>query len=179
MAAIWATASNLPLEKMAASSPDMSARQLAWAHEHLLSEENFQAAADLLNGLQHQMPLTSHWGNGTKAAFDGQFVYVGRKRLGYSSAATILFTQPLTALALPIRQPALIIPCRFRNRLWVPHRSFVVHLVDRYDAVLRVNRSSRVSGPSGARASAAQSITLGRSLGYPVRGVCSFLADKL
>jgi TnpA family transposase len=85
MATIWATASNLPLEKMAASSPGMSARQLAWAHEHFLSEENFQAAADLLNGLQHHMPLASCWGNGTKAAFDGQFVNVGRKRLGYSS----------------------------------------------------------------------------------------------
>lgn len=85
MAAIWAMASNLPLEKMAFSSPNITYRQLAWATEHFMSEDNFQSGTAMLVNLQHEMPLAAHWGDGSVTSSDGQFVPAGRKRVGMTS----------------------------------------------------------------------------------------------
>lgn len=85
MAAVWATASNIPLEKMAASSPGMTHRQLGWAQEHFISEENLQAATALLVDCQRQLPLAQFWGDGSVSSSDGQFVPTGRKQQGISS----------------------------------------------------------------------------------------------
>lgn len=85
MAAVWAMASNLPMEKMAASSPDITYRQLSTATDHFLSEENFQSAIAMLVNLQHELPLAAHWGDGTTTSSDGQFVPAGRRRLGLTS----------------------------------------------------------------------------------------------
>ena len=66
-AALLAAATNLGATRMAASS-DLSYRQLAWATEWYLGDEQLQAAnADYLNRLE----LAAHWGNGTFSSSDG------------------------------------------------------------------------------------------------------------
>lgn len=79
MAAVWATASNIPLEKMALSSPGITVDQLVWAQQHYLSEENFEAATARLIDHQRGLPMARAWGDGSVSSSDGQFVPTGRK----------------------------------------------------------------------------------------------------
>lgn len=69
-AALLAAATNLGPTRMAASS-DLSYRQLAWATEWYLGDEQLQAANAVLVDYLHRLELAAHWGNGTFSSSDG------------------------------------------------------------------------------------------------------------
>ena len=50
----------------------LSYRQLAWATEWYLGDEQLQAANDVLVDYLHQLQLAAHWGTGAFSSSDGQ-----------------------------------------------------------------------------------------------------------
>jgi hypothetical protein len=69
-AALLAAATNLGPTRMAASS-DLTYRQLAWATEWCLGDEQLQAANAVLVDYLHRLELAAHWGTGTFSSSDG------------------------------------------------------------------------------------------------------------
>ncbi|MDQ3880597.1 MAG: Tn3 family transposase, partial [Chloroflexota bacterium] len=69
-AALLAAATNLGATRMAASS-DLSYRQLAWATEWYLGDEQLQAANAILVDYLHRLQLSAHWGTGRFSSSDG------------------------------------------------------------------------------------------------------------
>ena len=55
-----------------AESCQLTYRQLAWATEWYLSDENLQAANAVLVDYLHQLELAAHWGTGSFSSSDGQ-----------------------------------------------------------------------------------------------------------
>jgi TnpA family transposase len=55
-----------------AESCTLSYRQLAWATEWYLGDEQLQAANDVLVDYLHQLQLAAHWGTGAFSSSDGQ-----------------------------------------------------------------------------------------------------------
>lgn len=70
-AALLAWGMNLGPTRMAESSR-LTYRQLAWATEWYLSDENLQAANAALVDYLRQLELAAHWGTGTFSSSDGQ-----------------------------------------------------------------------------------------------------------
>lgn len=70
-AALLASGLNLGPTRMAECCP-LSYRQLAWATEWYLGDEQLQAANDVLIDYLHQLQLASHWGTGEFSSSDGQ-----------------------------------------------------------------------------------------------------------
>jgi TnpA family transposase len=69
-AALLAAATNLGPTRMAASS-DLTYRQLAWATEWYLGDEQLQAANAVLVDYLHRLELAAHWGSGQFSSSDG------------------------------------------------------------------------------------------------------------
>ena len=69
-AALLASGLNLGPTRMAECCP-LSYRQLAWATEWYLGDEQLQAANDVLVDYLHQLQLASHWGAGRSQAPTG------------------------------------------------------------------------------------------------------------
>jgi TnpA family transposase len=69
-AALLAAATNLGPTRMAASS-DLTYRQLAWATEWYLGDEQLQAANAVLVDYLHRLELAAHWGTGRFSSSDG------------------------------------------------------------------------------------------------------------
>ncbi|MCA1677465.1 MAG: Tn3 family transposase [Actinobacteria bacterium] len=69
-AALLAAATNLGPTRMAASS-DLTYRQLAWATEWYLGDEQLQAANTVLVDYLHRLELAAHWGTGRFSSSDG------------------------------------------------------------------------------------------------------------
>jgi len=67
---LLAAATNLGPTRMAASS-DLSYRQLAWATEWYLGDEQLQAANAILVDYLHRLELAAHWGTGRFSSSDG------------------------------------------------------------------------------------------------------------
>ena len=55
-----------------AESCSLSYRQLAWATQRYLGDDQLQAANDVLVDYLHQLQLAAHWGTGTFSSSDGQ-----------------------------------------------------------------------------------------------------------
>jgi hypothetical protein len=70
-AALLASGLNLGPTRMAECCP-LSYRQLAWATEWYLGDEQLQAANDVLVDYLHQLQLAAHWGTGAFSSSDGQ-----------------------------------------------------------------------------------------------------------
>jgi hypothetical protein len=70
-AALLASGMNLGPTRMAESC-ELTYRQLAWATEWYLSDENLQAANAVLVDYLHQLELAAHWGTGSFSSSDGQ-----------------------------------------------------------------------------------------------------------
>jgi hypothetical protein len=70
-AALLAWGMNLGPTRMAESCR-LTYRQLAWATEWYLSDENLQAANSVLVDYLRQLELAAHWGAGTLSSSDGQ-----------------------------------------------------------------------------------------------------------
>ena len=70
-AALLASGLNLGPTRMAECCT-LSYRQLAWATEWYLGDEQLQAANDILVDYLHQLQLASHWGAGAFSSSDGQ-----------------------------------------------------------------------------------------------------------
>jgi TnpA family transposase len=70
-AALLASGLNLGPTRMAECCP-LSYRQLAWATEWYLGDEQLEAANDVLVDYLHQLQLASHWGTGAFSSSDGQ-----------------------------------------------------------------------------------------------------------
>jgi len=70
-AALLAWGLNIGPTRMAESC-SLSYRQLAWATEWYLGDEQLQAANDMLVDYLHQLQLAAHWGTGTFSSSDGQ-----------------------------------------------------------------------------------------------------------
>jgi TnpA family transposase len=70
-AALLASGLNLGPTRMAECCA-LSYRQLAWATEWYLTDEQLQAANDVLVDYLHQLQLAAHWGDGTFSSSDGQ-----------------------------------------------------------------------------------------------------------
>ncbi len=70
-AALLAWGLNIGPTRMAESC-SLSYRQLAWATEWYLGDEQLQAANDVLVDYLHQLQLAAHWGTGTFSSSDGQ-----------------------------------------------------------------------------------------------------------
>ncbi|MCA1680499.1 MAG: Tn3 family transposase, partial [Actinobacteria bacterium] len=70
-AALLASGLNLGPTRMAESCA-FSYRQLAWATEWYLGDEQLQAANDVLVDYLHQLQLAAHWGTGRFSSSDGQ-----------------------------------------------------------------------------------------------------------
>nr|WP_328588600.1 Tn3 family transposase [Brucella grignonensis] len=62
---------------MADVSPGITMRQLAWAHDWHIREEDYTAAHAILVNAQRQLPLASLWGDGTTSSSDGQYFSAG------------------------------------------------------------------------------------------------------
>jgi len=70
-AALLASGLNLGPTRMAECCT-LSYRQLAWATEWYLGDEQLQAANDVLVDYLHQLQLAAHWGAGRFSSSDGQ-----------------------------------------------------------------------------------------------------------
>lgn len=70
-AAVLAAATNLGPTRMAASS-DLTYRQLSWATEWYLTDEQLAAANATLVDYLHRLEIAGHWGDGTFSSSDGQ-----------------------------------------------------------------------------------------------------------
>ncbi len=70
-AALLASGLNLGPTRMAECCP-LSYRQLAWATEWYLGDEQLQAANAVLVDYLHQLQLAAHWGTGAFSSSDGQ-----------------------------------------------------------------------------------------------------------
>jgi TnpA family transposase len=70
-AALLASGLNLGPTRMAEACA-FSYRQLAWATEWYLGDEQLQAANDVLVDYLHQLQLAAHWGTGRFSSSDGQ-----------------------------------------------------------------------------------------------------------
>jgi len=70
-AALLAWGLNIGPTRMAESC-SLSYRQLAWATEWYLGDEQLQAANDVLVDYLHQLQLAAHWGTGAFSSSDGQ-----------------------------------------------------------------------------------------------------------
>ena len=70
-AALLAWGLNIGPTRMAESCA-LSYRQLAWATEWYLGDDQLQAANDVLVDYLHQLQLAAHWGTGTFSSSDGQ-----------------------------------------------------------------------------------------------------------
>ncbi len=70
-AALLASGLKLGPTRMAECCP-LSYRQLAWATEWYLGDEQLQAANDVLVDYLHQLQLAAHWGTGAFSSSDGQ-----------------------------------------------------------------------------------------------------------
>jgi Tn3 transposase DDE domain len=70
-AALLASGLNLGPTRMAKGCP-LNYRQLAWATEWYLGDEQLQAANDVLVDYLHQLQLAAHWGTGAFSGSDGQ-----------------------------------------------------------------------------------------------------------
>jgi Tn3 transposase DDE domain len=71
IAALLAWGLNIGPTRMAESC-SLSYRQLAWATEWYLGDDQLQAANDVLVDYLHQLQLAAHWGTGTFSSSDGQ-----------------------------------------------------------------------------------------------------------
>ena len=76
-AALLADGVNLGITRMAAATQDLSARQIAWAHDWHLREETYSNALARLVDMQRQLPLAELWGDGASSSSDGQFFRAG------------------------------------------------------------------------------------------------------
>ncbi len=70
-AALLASGLNIGPTRMAECCP-LSYRQLAWATDWYLGDEQLQAANDVLVDYLHHLQLASHWGTGRFSSSDGQ-----------------------------------------------------------------------------------------------------------
>ena len=70
-AALLASGLNLGPTRMAECC-SLSYRQLAWATEWYLGDEQLEAANDVLVDYLHQLQLAAHWGTGAFSSSDGQ-----------------------------------------------------------------------------------------------------------
>lgn len=70
-AAVLASGLNLGPTRMAECC-SLSYRQLAWATEWYLGDEQLQAANDMLVDYLHQLQIAAHWGTGAFSSSDGQ-----------------------------------------------------------------------------------------------------------
>ena len=84
-AALLAWGLNIEPTRMAESC-SLSYRQLAWATERYLGDDQLQAANDVLVDYLHQLQLAAHWGTGTFSSSDGQRS-AARGRAGADAAA--------------------------------------------------------------------------------------------
>ena len=62
---------------MAAATHNLSARQIAWAHDWHLREETYSAALACLIDMHRELPLAKLWGDGVTSSSDGQFFRAG------------------------------------------------------------------------------------------------------
>ncbi len=77
LTAILADGINLGLTRMADVSPDLTMRQLAWAHDWHIREEGYKGADAILINAQRNLPLAAIWGDGTTSSSDGQYFQAG------------------------------------------------------------------------------------------------------
>lgn len=76
-AAVLADGVNLSVSRMAAATHNLSARQIAWAHDWHLREETYSTALACLIDMQRELPLAKLWGDGVTSSSDGQFFRAG------------------------------------------------------------------------------------------------------
>ncbi|WP_420011431.1 Tn3 family transposase [Tateyamaria sp.] len=76
-AAVLADGINLSVSRMAAATHNLSARQIAWAHDWHLREETYSAALACLIDMHRELPLAKLWGDGVTSSSDGQFFRAG------------------------------------------------------------------------------------------------------
>ena len=76
-AAVLADGVNLSVSRMAAATHNLSARQIAWAHDWHLREETYSAALACLIDMHRELPLAKLWGDGVTSSSDGQFFRAG------------------------------------------------------------------------------------------------------
>lgn len=77
MAAIMAMGTNIGLTKMAEAAQEVSYRQMSTASQWRLYEDALNKAQAVLVNFQHQLNLSSYWGDGTTSSSDGMRVRVG------------------------------------------------------------------------------------------------------
>lgn len=77
MAAIMAMGTNIGLTKMADATQEVSYRQMSTASQWRLYEDAMNKAQAVLVNFQHQLSLSSYWGDGTTSSSDGMRVQVG------------------------------------------------------------------------------------------------------
>lgn len=77
MAAIMAMGTNIGLTKMAEAAKEVLYRQMSTVSQWRLYEDAMNKAQAVLVNFQHQLNLSSYWGNGTTSSSDGMRVQVG------------------------------------------------------------------------------------------------------
>jgi TnpA family transposase len=77
LAAIMAMGTNIGLTKMAEATQGVSYRQMSTASQWRLSEDAMNKAQAVLVNYQHQLALSSYWGDGTTSSSDGMRVQIG------------------------------------------------------------------------------------------------------
>lgn len=85
-AALLASGLNLGPTRMAECC-SLTYRQLAWATEWYLGDEQLQAANDILVDYLHQLQLAAHWGTGRFSSSDGQRSAVRGRAAGADAMA--------------------------------------------------------------------------------------------
>ncbi|MDZ4627199.1 Tn3 family transposase, partial [Bacillus cereus] len=76
-AAIMAMGTNIGLTKMAEATQGVSYRQMSTASQWRLYEDAMNKAQAVMVNFQHQLNLSSYWGDGTTSSSDGMRVQVG------------------------------------------------------------------------------------------------------
>ncbi len=94
LTAILADALNLGLSKMAAASPEISYRRLAWMADWYIREETYSRALTELVNFHHRLAFSSHWGDGTTSSSDGQHFPVGGIRSALARTNVYYGTEP-------------------------------------------------------------------------------------
>jgi TnpA family transposase len=94
LTATLADALNLGLSKMAAASPEISYRRLAWMSDWYIREETYSRALTELVNFHHRLAFSSHWGDGTTSSSDGQHFPVGGIRSALARTNVYYGTEP-------------------------------------------------------------------------------------
>lgn len=79
LAVILADATNLGLTRMAAASHGVTRDQLIWTKDAYFREDTYKRALACVINAHTQLPIVSHWGDGTTSSSDGQFFRSGKR----------------------------------------------------------------------------------------------------